>query len=345
MPDSLTEIEVPFGVLVTDEKGVVNAFSEGMEGLGITNIILGRHWYELFPVSLFPRDESSYPERHIVTKDDKTFELTVYKYLGKDTNGFLIAVRRVEDTGKFYSFVQLNKILCLNEIIAGIAHEIRNPLTYVSGYLQMLSAELPETDPRKPTFKMLTEESNRISKIVNELLNFASASGGRASEKKEADLINILEDVLLLVGYQMRVENIEIVKNLEPVQGEGSTPTPTRVFADPYKLKQLFLNLIQNARDAMPNGGKLSVSLRHTEGNNVEVEVRDTGCGIPPENLNKVFEPFYTSNGRVRRTGLGLFVCKKIIEEHEGRLSLKSTVGEGTVLTVTLPLLVPLSDR
>ncbi|HLG31064.1 MAG TPA: HAMP domain-containing sensor histidine kinase, partial [Candidatus Brocadiales bacterium] len=270
----------------------------------------------------------------------------VYKYFGKDTNGFLIAVRRVEDTGKFYSFVQLNKILCLNEIIAGIAHEIRNPLTYVSGYLQMLSAELPETDPRKPTFKMLTEESNRISKIVNELLNFASASGGRASEKNEADLINILEDVLLLVGYQMRVENIEIVKNFEPPEygegsGEGSTPTPTRVFADPYKLKQLFLNLIQNARDAMPNGGKLSVSLRHTEGNCVEVEVRDTGCGIPPENLNKVFEPFYTSSGQVRRTGLGLFVCKKIIEEHEGRLSLKSTVGEGTVLTVTLPLLVP----
>ncbi len=345
MPDSLTEVEVPFGVLVTDEKGVVNAFSEGMVGLGITNIILGRHWYELFPVSLFPRDESSYPERHIVTKDDKTFELTVYKYLGKDTSGFLIAVRRVEDTGKFYSFVQLNKILCLNEIIAGIAHEIRNPLTYVSGYLQMLSAELPETDPRKPTFKMLTEESNRISKIVNELLDFASASGGRASEKNEVDLKNILEDVLLLVGYQMRVENIEIVKNFEPVQGEGSTPTTTRVFADPYKLKQLFLNLIQNARDAMPNGGKLSVSLRHTEGNNVEVEVRDTGCGIAPENLNKVFEPFYTSNGQVRRTGLGLFVCKKIIEEHEGRLSLKSTVGEGTVLTVTLPLFVPLSDR
>ncbi|HHT9124919.1 MAG TPA: two-component system sensor histidine kinase NtrB [Candidatus Brocadiia bacterium] len=350
MPDSLTEIEVPFGILVADENGVVNAFSEGMKGLGINNIILGRHWYELFPVSIFPKDDSTYPERHIVTKDDKTFELTVYKYFGKDTNGFLIAVRRAEDTGKFYSFVQLNKILCLNEIIAGIAHEIRNPLTYVSGYLQMLSAELPETDPKKLTFRMLTEESERISKIVNELLDFAAQ---RASEKREVDLKKVLEDVLLLVGYQMRVENIEIVKNFEPAElvGAGLKPAPTsipasiRVFADPYKLKQLFLNLIQNARDAMPNGGKLSVSMRHSEGNNVEVEIRDTGCGIPPENLNKVFEPFYTSNGQVRRTGLGLFVCKKIIEEHEGRLSLKSTVGEGTVITVTLPLLAPLLDR
>lgn len=336
MPDSLTENEVLFGVLVANEKGIVNAISEGIGGLGITNIILGKPWYELFPVSILPKDESAYPERYIVTKDDKTFELTVCKYIGKDTRGFLVVVRRVEDTGKFYSFVQLNKMLCLTEIIAGIAHEIRNPLTYVSGYLQMLSAELPETDSRKPTFKMLTEESNRISKIVNELLDFASQ---RAFEKKEVDLKKILEEVLLLVGYQMRVENIEIVKNFEPVQGGGSTPTPTRVVADPYKLKQLFLNLIQNARDAMPNGGKLSVSLRHTEGDNVEVEVRDTGCGIAPENLNKVFEPFYTSNGWVRRTGLGLVVCKKIIEEHEGRLSLKSTVGEGTVLTVTLPLL------
>lgn len=343
MPDSLTEVEVPFGVLVTNEKGVVNAFSEGIEELGITNIILGKPWYELFSISIFPKDDSTYPERHIVTKDDKTFGLTVYKYAGKDTRGFLIVVRRVEDTGEFYSFVQLNKILCLNEIIAGITHEIRNPLTYVSGYLQMLSAELPETDPKKPTFRILTEESNRISQIVNELLDFTS---GRASEKKGVDLKKIIEDVLLLVEYQMRVENIEIVKNFETTgygegSGGGSTPTTTMVFADPYKLKQLFLNLIQNARDAMPNGGKLSVSLRHTEGNNVEVEVRDTGCGIAPENLNKVFEPFYTSNGWVRRTGLGLVVCKKIIEEHEGRLSLKSTVGEGTVLTVTLPLLQP----
>ena len=183
---------------------------------------------------------------------------------------------------------------------------------------------------------MLTEESERISKIVNELLNFASQ---RASEKKEVDLKSILEDVLLLVGYQMRVENIEIVKNFESGWTVDSALIPTIGFADPYKLKQLFLNLIQNARDAMPNGGKLFVSLRHIEGNTVEVEVRDTGCGIPRENLNKVFEPFYTSNGHVHRTGLGLFVCKKIIEEHAGKLSLKSTVEEGTVVTVTLPLL------
>lgn len=342
MIDSLTKLEAPFGILVTNEKGVINAFSEGMEGLGITNITLGRHWYELFPVSILPKDDSTYPKRYIITKESWTFELTVYKYLGKDNNGFLIVVRRPEDTGKFYSFVQLNKILCLNEIIAGIAHEIKNPLTYVSGYLQMLSAELPETDPKKPTFRILTEESERISRIVNELLGFASE---RASEKKVADLKNILEDVLLLVGYQLRVENIELVKNLETSPhkagwggGSAHTSAHTKVLADPYKLKQLFLNLIQNAKDAMPNGGKLFVSLRRTEGNNVEVEVQDTGCGVPAENLNRVFEPFYTSKGHVHRTGLGLFVCKKIIEEHEGGLSLKSKLGEGTVVTVTLPL-------
>lgn len=339
MPDSLTEIEAPFGILVADENGVVSAFSEGMERLGIANIVLGQRWYELFPVSAFPKDDGAYPERHIVTKDDKTFELTVNKYLGKDSNGFLIVVRRAEDADKRCSFVQLNKILCLNEIIAGITHEIRNPLTYVSGYLQMLSAEMPETDPKKPTFRMLTEESERISKIVNGLLSFTSQ---QASEKKEVDVKNVLEDVLLLVGYQMRVENIEIVKNFEPSCSEDSTPASTMVYADPCKLKQLFLNLLQNAKDAMPNGGKLFVTLRHTEGNSVEVEVRDTGCGIHPEKLNKVFEPFYTSNGHVHRTGLGLFVCKKIIEEHDGRLSLKSTVGEGTVLIVMLPLWVPL---
>ncbi len=352
MPDALLEIEVPFGILVADENGVVSAFSEGMDRLGITNITIGQRWYELFPLNIFPSNDSTFPERHIITKEDKTFELTVCKYLGKDSNGFLIVVKRAENTGKFHSFVQLNKILYLNEIIAGIAHEIRNPLTYISGYLQMFSAELQETDPKKPIFRMLTEEFERISKIVNELLSFASQ---RASEKERVDLKNILEDVLLLVRYQMRVENIEIVKNFEFRCGVDSTLATPIVSADPYKLKQLFLNLIQNAKYAMPNGGKLFVSLRHTEGNNVDVEIRDTGYGIPQENLNRVFEPFYTSlpvhggtqtgNGHVHRTGLGLFVCKEIIEEHEGSLNLRSTVGEGTVLTITLPLTFPSKEK
>jgi signal transduction histidine kinase len=161
---------------------------------------------------------------------------------------------------------------------------------------------------------------------VNNLLNLARPSGG---EVRPVDLNGILGDVLSLLEHQLRMSRVQVRREL--VDG------PVMVRGVEYKLQQVFLNLFLNARDAMPSGGWLAVSTR-VEKDDAIVEVSDTGHGIPPEHIARIYDPFFTTKGEGRGTGLGLSVTYGIVQEHAGTLTCESSQGEGTRFRLVLPL-------
>jgi two-component system sensor histidine kinase HydH len=210
----------------------------------------------------------------------------------------------------------------LGEMGAALAHEIRNPLSSIKGYSQLLqeSAQSP-TDCE--SISLIVSEAERLEKLVNDLLDYTRL-GGRNDEGVE--LLSVIQRSLLLLAGDREGEKFIVTT---------SVPPGLLVTCPADRLQQLLLNLLANARQAMPNGGEINLSARRVR-NAVEMIVFDRGCGIPPEVLSRIFTPFFTT--KARGTGLGLAICRKIVEECDGSISISSKPQEGTTVTVTLPL-------
>jgi two-component system, NtrC family, sensor kinase len=222
--------------------------------------------------------------------------------------------------------VQTEKLTSLGLLAAGVAHEVNTPLAVISNYIQMLAKQIPSDDPRQKTIERIVKQTFRASEIVNNLLNFSRTG---AAEFIEVDINNILEETLTLVQHPFKTAQVNVVKNyreqLPPVLGSIT------------RLQQVFLNLFMNARDAMPQGGMLEVRTA-TQNGSVEIEVTDTGSGIPPEHLHRIFDPFFTTKATGRGTGLGLSVSYGIIKEHAGKVDVRSTPGKGTSFRLEFPV-------
>jgi len=220
---------------------------------------------------------------------------------------------------------QTEKLTSLGLLAAGVAHEVNTPLAVISNYIQMLAKQMPETDPRHSIIEKIVKQTFRASEIVNNLLNFSRTGG---SEIANVDVNLVVEETLSLVSHPLKTSQIQIVKNLADglpaVRGSAN------------KLQQVFLNLFLNARDAMPSGGILEVRTAAQNGS-VEIDVADTGMGIPREHIHKIFDPFFTTKASGRGTGLGLSVSYGIIKEHSGKVDVRSTPGKGTSFHVELP--------
>ena len=220
---------------------------------------------------------------------------------------------------------QTEKLTSLGLLAAGVAHEVNTPLAVISNYIQMLAKQMPEGDPRQGIIDKIVKQTFRASEIVNNLLNFSRTG---AAELADIDVNRVVEETLSLVAHPLRTSQIQIVKQL------GQTLPPVRGSAN--KLQQVFLNLFLNARDAMPSGGMLEVRTAAHNGS-VEVEVADTGAGIPREHIHRIFDPFFTTKASGRGTGLGLSVSYGIIKEHAGKIDVRSTPGKGTSFHVEFP--------
>jgi signal transduction histidine kinase len=190
----------------------------------------------------------------------------------------------------------------------------------------MLLEKAGPDDSRRELLEKIERQTFRAAKIVNNLLNLARPSGG---ETGPVDLNVIIGDVLSLLEHQFKTGRIQVRRDLQEER--------LIVRGMEYKLQQVFLNLFLNARDAMPKGGWLSVSAR-VKGDEAVVEVGDTGIGIPPEHLARIYDPFFTTKGEGRGTGLGLSVTFGIVNEHGGTLSCESEPGQGTRFRLALPL-------
>ena len=224
---------------------------------------------------------------------------------------------------------QREKLSSIGMLAAGVAHEVNTPLTGVSSYTQMLLGMLPKNDPKHALLEKVSRQADRASEIVNNLLNFSRT--GSAAEFAGLDIHRVLDDTLQLLEPQLRRSQIEIIRdygdNLPKVHGNS------------VKLQQVFTNLILNARDSIANGnGRISLATRNGEDDGLLViEVADTGIGIAPEDVAKIYDPFFTTKGVGRGTGLGLAVTYGIVQEHDGHISVSSTPGRGTTFRITLP--------
>lgn len=223
---------------------------------------------------------------------------------------------------------QREKLSSIGLLAAGVAHEVNTPLTGVSSYTQMLLGMLSETDPKHALLLKVRRQAERATNIVNNLLNFSRT--GDATEFSELDMSRVLDDTLQLLEPQLRGNQIQIVRDYDP--------DSARVFGNSGKLQQVFTNLLLNARDAIPTGGSIKISLiPSNDDDSLTIAVSDNGTGIAPENVAKIYDPFYTTKGVGRGTGLGLAVSYGIVQEHSGHISVESTPGHGTTFRITLP--------
>jgi two-component system, NtrC family, sensor kinase len=244
----------------------------------------------------------------------------------EEVEGTLVAIEDVTERMKLEEQVQQSdKLSSIGLLAAGVAHEVNTPLTGISSYSQMLMQQVPETDPRHQLLEKIYRQTSRASSIVNNLLNFSRVSDSRFSM---IDLNRVLDDTIQLLESQLRNTQIEVVRSYgaELPLVPGNAP----------KLQQVFMNLILNARDAMPEGGRLEISTESDE-DSVIIKFRDSGMGIDPAHLSKIYDPFFTTKGIGKGTGLGLAVSYGIIKDHSGHIDVESKPGEGTLFMITLP--------
>jgi two-component system NtrC family sensor kinase len=225
---------------------------------------------------------------------------------------------------------QADKLSSIGLLAAGVAHEVNTPLAVISSYAQMLSKQLQTDSQKAALLEKITRQTFRASEIVNNLLNFSRTSG---TEFTEVDVNKIIVDTLALLEHQFRTARVMVQDEL--------LPGLPRIQGNPGRLQQVFLNLFLNAKDAMPGGGRLRVVT--TNGTGVSVSIADTGSGIAPEHINRIYDPFFTTKnapreGQNRGTGLGLSVTYGIIQEHAGKIRVESRPGEGTTFHLDFPL-------
>jgi len=255
-----------------------------------------------------------------VPKTERTIELYTIPNLLID--GHLTIFRDITERLKMED--QLRKSDMLNvvgELAAGIAHEIRNPMTSLKGFIQLLKGSVEGHDMY---FNIIMAELERIESIVNEFLVLAKP---QAVTYKTSNVIQIMRETIELLYAQAMMDNVQFSTCYE------SDVLP--IYCEPNQIKQVFINIIKNAIEVMPRGGTVTVAIHQEEPDWVKISIKDEGAGIPEERLKKLGQPFYTT--KERGTGLGLMISYKIIKEHGGRIEVESKIGEGTVFHVILP--------
>ncbi|MGH9476598.1 MAG: ATP-binding protein [Terriglobales bacterium] len=256
--------------------------------------------------------------------------------------------------------IQADRLRSVGLLAAGVAHEVNTPLAVISSYTQLLARQTPASDPRAPVLDTITRQTFRASEIVANLLNFSRTG---AAQFQPVELNAVVRDTMALIEHPLRSAGVHVVTSLDPAG--------VQVLGDGGKLQQVFLNLILNARDAMPRGGTLRLSTGSGAGDSAWVEISDTGMGIPPELHHRIFDPFFTTKpargsrqlgdsvsaraGSSRKwsghpsasasmstgTGLGLAVTYGIVEEHCGSIQVHSEPGRGAAFRIELPRLLP----
>jgi len=228
-----------------------------------------------------------------------------------------------EQRERFRRMLRADRLATIGELAAGAAHEIRNPLTSIKSSLQFLESRCREESERK-LLGVALRETDRIDEILSALLSFSRPSELR---KEPCDLVALLEESAALVAIQAGAKGVDVRTSLPP--------SPVVINADGSQLKQVFLNVFLNAVQAMEGGGALTCEAVLLESGKSLIRVVDTGPGITEEALEKVFDPFFTT--KKGGTGLGLSICYAIVKGHGGEIELRSRLGEGTTVLVTLP--------
>ena len=226
--------------------------------------------------------------------------------------------------------LQAQRLSSVGALASSVAHEFNNILTTIINYAKL--GMRGEIEPaQKQAFEKILKGGKRAATIVSSMLGFAR---NQTTRRVSSDIVSLVDDVLLLAEKDLSKHRIQVDKR---IHGRPVAPVVAG------QIEQILLNLIINARQAMPGGGRLRIDVRQNESAGMaEIRIADSGVGIPPEKLRLIFEPFYTTKAPDESghggTGLGLSVCRQIIEQHHGRIRVESVVGKGSTFTVKLPL-------
>jgi len=229
--------------------------------------------------------------------------------------------------------IQSEKLASVGQLTAGIVHDVKNPLAVIKGLAEELSEEGDLDEFTVEGLETIRDSASKANTIVTDLLKFARQS---TPEMQTRDMRATLESVFRLTEYLVRKGNVTLVPDLPP--------TSVMATYDPQQIEQVLINLVTNAVQAMPDGGTLDVSLKEDD-DNLVITMRDSGVGIPEENVVRIFDPFFTTKPEGEGTGLGLSVSYGIVSRHRGRIEVESDVGIGTTFIVSLPLQTDSSDE
>jgi signal transduction histidine kinase len=268
------------------------------------------------------------PARHEADREI-TLNIAIAPLVSKDFKqiGRLIIFDDITERSELEArLVQADKLSSIGMLAAGVAHEVNTPLAVISTYAQMLARQVSEDEQKAKLLEKIAKQTFRASEIVNSLLNFSRTS---RSDHEDVDLNRVINDTVSLVGHQLQkagvTARLDLSAGLPVVKGNAN------------KLQQVFLNLVLNARDAMDGGGTLAIR-SWADGDLVRIDVSDTGQGIAPEHLARIYDPFFTTKQARKGTGLGLSVTYGIVQEHGGSIEVESTPGAGTLFHLEFPL-------
>jgi two-component system, NtrC family, sensor kinase len=334
------------GILAVDLNDRIESWNAQMEAMYALSRgeALGQELGSVFPpefVEALDQSRSESGVHHLYkfslttrAGEQRTTNIAIAPLLSRDfvAVGRIVLVDDITDRVTLESqLAQADKLSSIGLLAAGVAHEINTPLAVISSYSQLLSKQMRGDTRLGPVLEKITQQSFRASEIANGLLNFSRTS---TTEFRETNLNQVIRDTLSLLEHQFKTAQIEL-----DVALEEKLPA---IHGNPGKLQQVFLNLLLNAKDAMPGGGRLRVAT--LVNGHVEAVVADSGSGIAPEHLKRIYDPFFTTKttpkpGERRGTGLGLSVSYGIIQEHAGKIHVESAVGAGTTFHLEFPLL------
>jgi two-component system, NtrC family, sensor kinase len=337
---------ISVGVLAVDLEDRIESWNSQMEVMYAMprSQVLGERLSEVFPAEFVeefyrvrqnPGIHNLYKFRmHTRVGDTRIANIAIAPLVTRKFNviGRLIIVDDITERMELESQLsQAEKLSSIGLLAAGVAHEVNTPLAVISSYAQMASKQVDGDARLAPLLEKITRQTFRASEIVNNLLNFSRTS---ATEFNEVDLNKIISETLALLEHQLKISHIKVESQLY-----GGLPL---IHGNAGKLQQVFLNLFLNAKDAMAGrGGTLRIVT--SNGDAVQVTISDSGAGIAPEHIHKIYDPFFTTKanpreGQSRGTGLGLSVTYGIIQEHAGKIRVDSQPGEGTRFLLEFPL-------
>jgi len=238
------------------------------------------------------------------------------------------ALRRTQE-----QLLQSEKLAAMGRLTSQIAHELNNPLYGIMNTLELLKTEIAPESKRRKVLEMALSETVRLSDLLRKMLSFSKPD---QAEKQAVDLNTVLDEILLLHEKQLQENDIKIKTTYAEALPQ--------INASRDQLRQVFLNLVANARDAMPDGGTLSVTTA-SDAENVRIKIADSGTGIKQEHLKKIFDSFFTTKDSVKGVGLGLSVCYGFIKDHGGDIKVKSKVSSGTTFTITFPIFETAAEK
>ena len=284
-------------------------------------------------VNMRKADRPQTGEWELVTKDGNRIPISWIFSSMKDERSKSIGVVAVgrdltEHRKLEMQLQQSQKLAALGVMAGGIAHEIRNPLAVCFSAAQFLSDAEINPELRQECVKQIMTGIDKASSIIENLLRFARPSS--TTDMQPVKLLVILNETIQLVSNQAKIEKISVLFD--------SFDRDITVYANANLLQQLFVNLFLNAFNSMPDGGQLLITANRSE-KGVQIRIEDTGCGISQENLDKIFDPFFTLSPVGKGTGLGLSICYSIVKQHLGTIEVQSTEGKGSIFIVQLPVL------